>query len=83
MKPNKEEFEVPVIEKGKLPEEGYDLSKYIVPIGQPRRKGFLLDSLSITAIKEDGPKLNLDDLADLEEALDNLQFFKELDLGYV
>lgn len=68
----KETAEVPMIEARKLPEEGYDPSKYIVSIGQLKPEVVLLDLFSINVVREDAPEQELDDLADLDDNMANL-----------
>lgn len=49
----------------------------------PEPELVLLALVDINMIREDGPSQGLDDLAELEKDLDNLQFFNEQDQGDV
>lgn len=64
---------------GDLSERVYDPSCYIVPTSQTKPELVLLISVDINVVREDGSSQGLDDLVDLEEDLDNLQFFDEHD----
>ncbi|XP_028117201.1 14-3-3 protein 10-like [Camellia sinensis] len=66
---------------GESSERNYDPSHYIVPVTQTRLEVVLPTLMDINVVREDGPSQGLDDLADMEEDLDNLQFFKEQDQG--
>lgn len=61
----------------------YNLSCYIVPINQAKPEVVLPTGMEVSVVREDGPSQGLDDLADLEEDRDNLQFFDEQHQGDV
>lgn len=62
-----------------LPNWVYDASCYIVPTGQIKPELVLSTWVDISVVREDSSSQGLDDLAELEEDLDNLQFFDEQD----
>lgn len=62
-----------------LPKGVYDPSCYIVPIDQVKPELVLLTVVEVNVVREDGLSQGLDDLAKLDEDLDNLQFFDEQD----
>ncbi|XP_028082626.1 polygalacturonase-like [Camellia sinensis] len=61
----------------------YNPSGYITPTGQPKPRVELPVEAEISVVREDGPNQWLDDLAELEEDIANLQFFNEQDTGDV
>ncbi|KAF5933294.1 hypothetical protein HYC85_029465 [Camellia sinensis] len=61
----------------------YNLSGYITSVGQARPNVELLVKAEICVVREDGLNQGLDDLAELEEDVANLQFFNEQDPGDV
>ncbi|KAF5932677.1 hypothetical protein HYC85_028848 [Camellia sinensis] len=78
----------PTLEEGTslLPEssedlfgEMYDPSCYIVLIVQIKSELVLPMAMEVNVVGADGPNQDLDDLAELEEDLANLQFFDEQD----
>ncbi|GMQ09745.1 hypothetical protein CsSME_00053012 [Camellia sinensis var. sinensis] len=79
-KPEAKVIKVPVIEMEKLPDEGYNPNRCIVSTDHPKPKVILPDTFSIDVIREDVHEQGLDDLADLEEDLDNLHFSEEQSL---
>ena len=69
-----------------LPKDSEDLSKgiynpscYVMPINQAKLEMVLPTGMEIWVVWEDGPSQGLDDLADLEEDMDNIQFFDKQD----
>lgn len=66
-----------------LTEEEYNPCRYILPTSQAKPGVELLMGIEVNVAREDGPSQGLDDLAELEEDISNLQFFDEQDLGSV
>ena len=64
-------------EFGSSSEEVYNPSGYIASACQGRPSVESPVGAEICVVREDGPNQGLDDLADLEEDITNLQFFKE------
>ncbi|KAF5934627.1 hypothetical protein HYC85_030798 [Camellia sinensis] len=62
-----------------LPKGVYDPCHYIVPVDQAKPKVVLPTAAEVNMVREDGPSQGLDDLAELEEDSDNLQFYDEQD----
>ncbi|KAF5932767.1 hypothetical protein HYC85_028938 [Camellia sinensis] len=68
---------------GSFTEEAYNPCGYIVSTDQVKLRVELPAGAEISVVWEDGPGQQLDDLAELEEDIANLQFFEEHDLGDV
>lgn len=64
-----------------LTEGEYDLCQYIVPVDKAKPEVVLPTVVDVNVVREDGPSQGPDDLAELEEDLDNLQFYDEQDRG--
>ena len=66
-----------------LSEEGYNTCFYIVPTNKATPELEWPTRIQVSVVLEDGPILGLDDQAELEEDLDNLQFYNVQDLGNI